>query len=194
MRVELAAVLIASAAAFLPLASASHAADNIATNGSFEEPAGQEGAPPAGWIFFSNKLIKMGTSRETMRSGGQCLRFEAQGVPDAFQGCTLSVPVDPARKYTFSAYLANSKSQPLGGTDHGFLVVEWCAADGKELTRTLSKMYDPSLSRIRWEQFVLSNLTPPSGAATAVVGIHLSEGKSGATGCLYVDDFAAYEQ
>ena len=82
----------------------------------------------------------------------------------------------------------------LKNTATGMLVIEWKSADDKEMSRTLSKMWDPGLSKLRWEQISINNAEPPKGAVSATFGIHFCDGKSGASGSVFVDDVMLIEK
>jgi hypothetical protein len=74
------------------------------------------------------------------------------------------------------------------------LVIEWKSADNKEMSRVLSKLWDPGLSKMRWEQFSINNAEPPKGAVGATFGIHFCEGKDIASGSVFVDDVVLIEK
>ncbi len=104
------------------------------------------------------------------------------------------MPVTAGSRYTFSAYFMNDKSDPLKNTASGMLVIEWKSADGKEMSRTLSKLWDSGLSKMRWEQFFINHVEPPKGAVSATFGIHFCEGKEGANGSVFIDDVMLIEK
>ena len=189
--IVLASVLFAGLAAEPLLAQTS---SNLIENAGFELPPGPSDAHPDLWTYFSSKNENMGIARKIKRSGQQSLRLSGQGQTNGFEGATQTHAVQPDRRYTFSAYFANDRNDPMGGTARGFLVIEWRTADGADITRTLSDMCDSSLSRLRWQQYAITNATPPADAAIGIFGIHLSEGSEGAKGSLLVDDVSAVEQ
>ncbi len=162
---------------------------NLAANPGFEEPAdAQEGLMPAGWEFFTSKISQMGITREIKRSGQQAMKLRAQKVPGAYQGVFQKIPVTPKEKYTFAVNVISDKSDPLGGTAHGQLVIEWYNAQGKEISREYCTPWNINLSKLRWEPIALRKKVAPAGATTASFGIHFSEGERGGEGAFIVDD------
>ncbi len=190
LRFALAACLVCAYAA-----SAEDATDkNLVPNGGFEQSVADEGSVPTDWVPFTSKNVVLGTSRSAKRDGEQSLRMSAQKIPNAFQGVNHIMPLTPGSKYTFSAFFMNDKNDPLKNTATGMLVIEWKSADNKEMSRTLSKMWDPGLSKLRWEQISINNAEPPKGAVSATFGIHFCDGKSGASGSVFVDDVMLIEK
>jgi hypothetical protein len=167
---------------------------NLITNGGFEELVAEGSNMPAAWTPFTSKDVIITTTTDVKRNGAQSLKMTAQKIPNAFQGVNFNIPVTAGSRYTFSAYFMNDKSNPLKDTANGMLVIEWKSADNKEMSRTLSKLWDPSLSKMRWEQFSISNAEPPKGAVSATFGIHLCEGKAGANGSVFIDDVMLIEK
>ena len=167
---------------------------NLIPNDGFEQPVGEEGSVPAEWVPFTSKNLVMGTTSAVKRNGAQSLKITAQNIPNGFQGVNYTIPVTSGSRYTFSTYVMNDKSDPLKGTAHGMLVIEWKSADNKEMSRTLSKSWDTSLSRMRWELFSINNMEPPKGTVSATFGIHFCEGKEGANGSIFIDDVMLVEK
>jgi hypothetical protein len=167
---------------------------NLIANGGFEQSVAEEGSVPAEWVPFTSKNVIIGTTSAVKRNGAQSLKISAQKIPNAFQGVNCIIPVTAGSRYTFSAYFMNDKGNPLKDTASGMLVIEWKSADNKEMSRTLSKLWDSSLSKMRWEQFSISNAEPPKGAVSATFGIHFCEGKEGANGSVFVDDVMLIEK
>ena len=167
---------------------------NLIANGGFEQSVGEEGSMPAEWVPFSSKNFAIETTSAAKYSGAQSLKMSAQKIPNSFQGVNFIMPVTAGSRYTFSAYVLNDKNNPLKNTAHGMLVIEWKNSNNKEITRTLSKLWDPGLSRLRWERFSINNAEPPKGAVTATFGIHYCEGKDGASGSVLVDDVSLIEK
>jgi hypothetical protein len=163
---------------------------NLIGNPGFEEPViSQAGvAPGAPWNLFSNKLTLMELTRTIKRSGEQSLKITSQKIPNAYQGFNQTVPVKTGEKYTFSAYMINNKEDPLSGTTHAQLVIEWVNEQGKEISRDYSQVITSSLSKMRWELITLRKKAAPGGAVSARFGIHLSEGEKGGKGSIFVDD------
>ena len=189
-------------AVWLSLALAGRAASaaetepaNLIGNPGFETPVLSQGgvAPSEPWQLFSNKLILMELSRDIKHAGEQSLKFSSQKVPNSYQGCNQVIPVKAGNKYTYSAYLINNKEDPLGGTTHIQLVIEWVNEQGKEISRDYSNPIGSSLSKMRWEILALRKKVAPAGAVTARFGIHLSEGEKGGKGSLYIDDVLVQE-
>ena len=174
----------------VPFAAASDdIPENLAVNPGFEEPANaQAGIMPGQWITFTSKAIYIELDRELKRSGEQCLKMTAQQVVDGYQGVSQKVPVVAGDKYTFSAFVMNDKRDPLGGTGHCQLVIEWQNDLGKEIGRKYGPISDSSLSKLRWDSTMIRNEQAPAGATLAIFGIHLSEGKKGGKGSVLIDD------
>jgi hypothetical protein len=167
---------------------------NLIANAGFEQSVAEEGSVPAEWVPFTSKNVVIGTASAVKRNGAQSLKISAQKAPNAFQGVNYTMPVTAGSRYTFSAYVMNDKSDPLKNTANGMLVIEWKSADNKEMSRILSKLWDPGLSKMRWEQFSINNAEPPKGAVSATFGIHFCEGKEGADGSVFVDDVMLIEK
>ena len=167
---------------------------NLLANAGFEESVTGEGSVPAVWVPFTSKNVVMATTGAVKRNGTQSLRISAQKIPNAFQGINFNIPVTAGSRYTFSAYVMNDKNDPLKNTATGMLVIEWKSADDKEMSRTLSKMWDTGLSKMRWEQLSINNAEPPKGAVSATFGIHFCEGKEGAAGSVFIDDATLIEK
>lgn len=175
-------------------ASAQDAKDsNLIANAGFEQTVA-EGGVPAEWVPFTSKNVAIETTGAVKRNGAQSLKISAQKIPNAFQGVNYTIPVTAGSRYTFSAYVMNDKSDPLKDTVHGMLVIEWKSADNKEMSRTLSKLWEPSLSRMRWELFSINNAEPPKGAVSATFGIHFCEGKEVSSGSILIDDVMLIEK
>ena len=190
LRFALAACLVCAYAA-----SAEDATDkNLVPNRGFEQSVADEGSVPTDWVPFTSKNVIIVTSGAAKHSGEQSLRISAQRIPNAFQGVNFTNSVNAGSRYTFSAYVMNDKNDPLKNTATGMLVIEWKSADDKEMSRTLSKMWDPGLSKLRWEQISINNAEPPKGAVSATFGIHFCDGKSGASGSVFVDDVMLIEK
>ena len=149
---------------------------------------------PLGWTFFKRNSLRAGVTKEASKTGKQSLKMTCAKAPNDFEGANLKLPVAPGRKYTFSAFFKNDKLDPLGGTAHSMLVLEWHAADGTEMNRIQSRMFDANLSRLRWEQQLLKSVAAPPGAVTAIFGIHLCDGDSGGRGSILVDDVTIVEE
>ena len=162
---------------------------NRALNPGFESPAdAPEQTVPDDWQVFSSKLQQVGITHTAKHAGQQSVRMTAQKAATGYQGIGLKLPVTGGTKYTFSAYVLNDKQDPLGGTGHGQLAIEWIDANGKEISRVYSQKWDSSLSKLRWEYVSLRKQEAPKSAVTANFGIHLSEGKDGGKGSILVDD------
>jgi len=163
--------------------------ENLADNPSFEQPENGTGQNPANWNVFTSKLNTMGISDVVAHTGLQSLKMAAQKIPNAYQGITIEKDVAGGEKYSFSVFLIGDKDDRIGGTAHGMLVIEWKRPDGSEISRTLSKVWQArGISRLRWEQLSIPKAKAPKEATKAIFGIHLSEGKKGGKGCIYVDD------
>ncbi len=163
---------------------------NLAENPGFEAPINApEGSPPGSpWETFTSKINRMQVSREAVRTGEQSIKFSAQKIVKGYQGMTQHLPVTAGTKYSFFIYAMSDKNDPMGGSAHLQLVIEWLNADGKEIGRDYSAMITSSLSRMRWELMALRKKAAPSGVASARFGIHLSEGEKGGKGSVFVDD------
>jgi hypothetical protein len=168
------------------------AEENLADNPGFEGGVTEDGDAIA-WSFFSNKKPNRAVVTDHKRSGEHSLKLTGLGAPKGFQGANTSVPVTPGKRYSFSAFVNNSKADTLGGSAHGMLVIEWLRADNQEISRCMSKMYTTSLSRMRWESLAISREEAPEGAVRGIFGIHLCEGEKGATGSVYIDDVMIVE-
>ena len=190
------AVLFSSMVFSLSLASASDEMPaNLAVNPGFEEPTNaQTGIMPGQWITFTSKAIYIELDREFKRSGEQCLKMTAQQVVDGYQGVSQKIPVVAGDKYTFSAFVMSDKRDPLGGSGHCQLVIEWQNELGKEIGRKYGPISDSSLSKLRWDSTMIRNEQAPMGATLAIFGIHLSEGKKAGKGSVLVDDVLIQRQ
>jgi hypothetical protein len=171
-------------------ASAAGADDrNMAPNPSFESPPAIQGtAVPDGWSFFTTQVNGATLSRQTKHSGEQSLRLATQKIPKMFQGLTFSRAVSGEKKYVFSVYTISDKTDPFGGSAYMSLIIEWKRADGTEISRSISKIVDAGLSRLRWEIVALDGVVAPKGAVQAVFGIHLNDGPTGGKGAVLIDD------
>ncbi len=178
-----------------PLAFAADSdVQNLIENGGFEQSLSEESDLPAVWVPFSSKSTVLGITNAAAYSGEKSLKLSGQEVPNAFQGVNFIMPVTAGSRYTFSGYVLNDKKNPLKGTAHGMLVIEWKASNNKEVARTLSKLWDSGLSRLRWERFSIDNMEPPKDAVTAIFGIHYCEGKDGAKGSFFIDEVTLIEK
>lgn len=161
---------------------------NRAVNAGFEEPAAPEGTAPAAWMLFTSHTQHIGITHAAKRSGEQSVRMTTQNVSGAYQGLSLKLPVVAGEKYSFFIFALNDPANPLGGTAHGQLDMEWINEQGAEIGRVYSEKWDATLSRTRWERISLRSQKAPKGAVEATFGIHLSEGARGGTGSLLADD------
>lgn len=167
---------------------------NLIENGGFEQSISEESDLPAVWVPFSSKSTLLGITTAAAYSGEKSLKLSAQEVPNSFQGVNFIMPVTAGSRYTFSGYVINDKKNPLKGNASGMLVIEWKDPNGKEIARTLSKLWNSSLSRLRWERFSIDNMEPPKSAVSAVFGIHYCEGKDGAKGSFFIDEVTLIEK
>lgn len=164
-------------------------AANLAPNPGFEIPANApEGTAAQDWLLFSSKQTLSFVAREVKRTGEQSLKVSAQKLPGSYQGVYLSLPVTEGEKYTFSIYAINNKVDPVGGTAHGQLALEWIDATGKEISRDYSQIWNSSLSKMRWETIAIRKKQAPKGAVNAKFGIHFSDGDKGGKGSFFIDD------
>ena len=184
-------LLFCTALAATLVSSHAHA---VFENGGFEQSLSEESDLPAVWVPFSSKSTVLGITNAAAYSGEKSLKLSGQEVPNAFQGVNFIMPVTAGSRYTFSGYVLNDKKNPLKGTAHGMLVIEWKASNNKEVARTLSKLWDSGLSRLRWERFSIDNMEPPKDAVTAIFGIHYCEGKDGAKGSFFIDEVTLIEK
>lgn len=191
-------IILALSVAVFPLslmAASEEAIENLAVNPGFEAPADAEaGTMPADWISFTSKGVYIGLDRELKRGGEQSVKMTTQRVIDGYQGLSQKLPVVAGEKYTFSAFIMSDKRDPLGGTGHCQLVIEWHNEVGKEIGRKYSPVYDSSTSKLRWNSAFIRNEEVPAGATLAIFGIHLSEGKKGGKGSILVDDVLIQRQ
>jgi hypothetical protein len=160
---------------------------NLAENAGFELSLVEKDRP-SGWYFFTSKAGSIALTREVKRSGEQCAKISTQKTPGAFLGLSQTLSVKPGEKYTFSVYLLNDKHDPLGGSAHGQLNIEWKDNTGKEIARITGAPWDLLVSRLRWEMYTIRNVEAPKGAVEGVFGIHLLDGEKGGQGSVFLDD------
>lgn len=178
-------------AALFALGVAAHGAlTNHVVNPSFENPPKEERNTPDDWDTFYSQAPAIQLSSEASRDGEQCVKVTAQGKPEAYQGLTQRIPVEPGEKYTFEVYVRRSKEDPPGGGAHGQLVIEWLGRGGKEVSRTVGGEWDQSISAIRWTRLSISKVRAPKGAKEALFGIHFIDGTRGSSGAILIDDVA----
>lgn len=161
---------------------------NLAVNPGFEEPAASASATPAGWTLFTSKATDVALTTDAKHSGVQSARMTAQKLPKAYQGISQKLTVQPGENFSFNVFVMNDKANPLGGSAHVQLAVEWYDAAGKEISREYSAKATHALTRMRWEILSLRSVTAPPRADTAIFGIHFSEGPDGGKGAILVDD------
>lgn len=177
------------------MAASEEKIENLAVNPGFEDPSSaEEGVMPSDWITFTSKGVYIELDRELKRNGEQAVKMTTQHLVDGYQGLSQKLPVTEGEKYTFSAFIISDKRDPLGGTGHFQLVIEWHNDAGKEIGRKYSPVYDSSISKLRWDSAVIRNEQVPAGATLAIFGLHLSEGKKGGKGAILVDDVLIQRQ
>jgi hypothetical protein len=163
--------------------------ENLAPNPSFETPSDEEPPLPEGWMLFTSKLKRVVYTKELARTGDHAVKITAQGSGPAWSGIKTEVPVEGGSRYTFQAYVRNSKEDPLKKPARGALVIEWLNKDHKEISRAMSTDWDQALSRMRWTRVLINKEQAPAHATSAIFGIHLLEDASG-QGTYYVDDIS----
>ncbi|HPF99759.1 MAG TPA: hypothetical protein PLE77_06800 [Kiritimatiellia bacterium] len=187
----LAAVALGCICAQSSIATASDTNNTLFTS-DFETPAGEPGQLPESWELFTSKLPCIGTEPSQRRSGLQSVKFTAQRIKDAHAGLFVKMPVDPRKKYIFSAHVMNSPLTPLSRSAYGQLGIEWHDAKGKEINRTLSDNWDDKTSRNRWEFFQIKTDPPPT-ATDAHFVIYIYDGDKG-DGSFLLDDVSIEER
>jgi len=185
---------LAAIALSYPSQAARVVADYDVRNGSFENPAGADGATPANWMVMTESRKNAGIIAGVSMTGDQSFRFQAMEKPNGYQGLVQEVTVIEKEKYTFTVHAKNSKSSPMKATGVGQLVVEWLDEDGQEVGREWTPHWTHTLSRMRWTKFQLKNRRAPRGAVKARVGVHMWEGSRGSRGEFYVDNIAVEEK
>jgi hypothetical protein len=160
--------------------------ENLAKNPGFEA-ADATAVLPEDWVYFSSKGMNCTLAADTKRSGDRCVKFRAQGTRYAHAGLAQTVPVEPGRKYTFTAFVRNNEKELLGRSAWGMLGIEWKDAGQKELGRIESAHWTRTLSRMRWEVFEVSGKAP-AGAVSAAFVMHLDDGDPAGEGSFFVDD------
>ncbi len=160
---------------------------NLAPNPGFEETLLTDRSMPGGWDIFlaTNPKLKLVTDEK--RSGERCLRIETRGRAKGHQCILTSREVHARERYIFTAYLRNDKNNRLGKSAQGMLSIEWFDAEGTEIVRDGSEVWDRNLSRIRWVKYSVK-ARAPAGAAMANFVIHLSEPTGPGEGSFLVDD------
>ena len=165
------------------------ARENLAPNPSFEDPDGAEGTLPDAWNFYPEKTGgRFGITQESAQTGKQALRIKATGALNGSEALLNGIDVQPGDKFTFSAYVRNSKSDPMDKAVTGMLAIEWTGAYGKEIGRLTGKSWDSRLAKNRWIFVSIDTVEVPKGCTRAVFGVHLTEAKSGGKGSFLVDD------
>ena len=157
------------------------------TNGNFEVASADDATIPAGWFLFFSKNKTMALSQVAPRAGSNCLKMSAQDVKGANMGIGQTISVDDGKTYTFTVYVMSNPETPLTRGVYGMIGIEWKDSTGKEIYRTASPEWDPSLSRMRWELRRVSDKAP-RGAKTATMTISLYDGDNGGLGSCFVDD------
>jgi hypothetical protein len=163
-------------------------AGNLLINADFDEA---DGNAPRNWEYFTN--LKPALSMTNVMNT-QCIQLQSQEKPGAFQGIIQRVAVQSGEKYAVSASIKNSREQPLGGSAFGQIVVEWMDEKNREVGRTWSDQCGSSVSKIRWDQVVISKVAAPKEAVAARIGFHLYDGDRGGKGALLVDNIALTQQ
>jgi len=173
-------------------ASKTNDAGTILFTSGFEAPVGDPGQLPETWELFTSKLPSIGTDPSQRRTGLQCAKFEAQRIKDAHAGLFVKFPVDPRKKYIFSAHVMNAPLSPLARGTTGRIGIEWHDRNGREINRESSDEWDAKLSRNRWEYYQIKTDPPPT-AADAHFVIYISDGEKG-DGAFLVDDVVIEER
>ncbi len=169
------------------LVTVSGRAENLAVNPGFEELAESEENLPTGWFYFSSNERMLSLDKAMKCSGKQSMSLSAQGIARAHLGLAQKMPVEPNRSYTFTARIRNGLGKPLRGSAYGQIGIEWQDADGKEVSRIQSPVWDKDLSQLQWERVKAEADVPPE-AVTACFVVYLYDGDEGGTGGFFVDD------
>ncbi len=192
------AILVATLHLCVVAVSGTRATEEAATkpgtaaeNPGFEAVSSRDGKLPDVWELFASESVKAELLDVHARSGAKCLKMEAQQRAHAYQGVFQRLSVEPGDACVFEGYVRNNPEDGLTATAYGQLCVEWLDAQGKELGRGYSEPWDSSLSRLRWTRVSIPELVAPDTCATAVFGIHLSDGKEAASGSFLLDDVTA---
>jgi len=188
MKLRKATMVLGLPLILIPPAFAEQDAANLLQNAGFESPAGKEGLAPQGWEFFTSRMNMAGISRKEFRTGNQSLELRAQEFVGADMGCLQHLLVTAGTRYTFSAYVRNSRTAALDGTFFGILSIEWLDAAGKEIGRSESPPWMRDLSQMRWTPVsVVAKAPPLATQAKFVIHAHDGNGKVSHGSC-YVDD------
>lgn len=163
--------------------------DNLAKDPGFEEKPENADSVLAGWDFYTSKAKNVAVTNNPVHTGNASVRLWAQGRKDAHLGISQQLEVVPKGKYTFRAFVMNDKEDKLGGTAVGNLGIEWFDAEGVEISRASSKEWTAHLSKMRWEEFEVSDKAPPYAANVKFV-VYLRDGDKAGEGGFYVDDIA----
>ncbi len=161
---------------------------NLALNPGFEFPEGAKGKEPERWNSFASKTNGIGITSRDWRSGRQCVRMAAQRAKGAYQGLLLDLPAEPGERYSFSAYIKADKNDRLGGTTHCLLTIEWLDENGKQISKSDSKVWGRTLSRLNWKRVAVEKATAPEDAVLARCVIQLKDGEKVGSGSIFVDD------
>lgn len=182
-------VIVASTSAALCVAAHANEPENLAPNGSFEEPVLAEGRFPIQWESFQSHVRRISLTEKTASAGKQSLSMTAQQQAGAHQGLYFRREVKRGEKYRFSAKVTEDGDDRPKGPLMVSLVIEWKNRAGKEITRHTSEV-DGSrdLSTTRWRELEIRRAIVPSDAVEAVFGIHLKEGRAPARGTVYIDE------
>lgn len=167
---------------------------NMLHNGDIEDPQEGAGQLPTAWDHYSTQRQRGGLIAGNGRNDSQCAMLKAHRAPKSGQGILQVIHVIPGRRYDFEAYVKNDSEQPLKGDLVGHLVIEWLNEAGREVGRTSSEEWGPSLSRLTWRKVGIRRARAPERAAMAKFGIHLFERTGTAEGAFLVDDVTVVER
>lgn len=159
---------------------------NLIVNGNFEEPL-SSGAKPVGWEWFSSDKLSFELTDEAAHSGTQCLKLMAQLVDEGQVGILQIFPVEEGQKYSFRAYVMNSRKEKMKGGFWGSLDIEWFDEEGNEMLRQTGASWNRNLTKLRWKE-IEAEVKVPKNAVKGKFVIRIMDGKPHGKGACYIDD------
>jgi hypothetical protein len=165
--------------------------ESLLVNGSFEVPAVEgestQGGEPRGWFFFSPKpASRAAVTSVAWQEGVQALVLELSPEKGAFAGVGQRFAASPEARYTYIAHVRSDRTNGLAGDASGYIGMEWYDRKGKGIRKDRGRRWGFQLSSLRWEQVVLTAVSPP-GAAEGVVTV-ICESAAGGPCVCYVDN------
>jgi len=187
-------VILALTVVFGPaiLVSAQTVQGEKARNPGFETAPQTADEIVADWEVYSTHSPAISRQATSSYSGNYGLMLCTQNKKSAYTCLIQNHEVTPGVTYQFTARIINNRNDPLQGTAHGKLTVEWLNENGGEISRDAGEQWDANLSRMVWLRHRFDFQAPPKAVEARFV-VLFSDGDMPAQGSCFLDDISIRE-